>query len=79
MVMVMLMMKNNIYSDDNVNGDGADVSGGGSGMMIVMIVMAYVFPLILSQAIVFVVGGGNYIEYQNLMDYAKVRAALFYS
>lgn len=24
------------------------------------------------QAIVFVVGGGNYIEYQNLADYAKV-------
>lgn len=24
------------------------------------------------QAIVFVVGGGNYIEYQNLLDYAKV-------
>lgn len=24
------------------------------------------------QAIVFVVGGGNYIEYQNLVDYAKV-------
>lgn len=23
-------------------------------------------------AIVFVVGGGNYIEYQNLVDYAKV-------
>lgn len=24
-------------------------------------------------AVVFVVGGGNYIEYQNLVDYAKVR------
>lgn len=24
------------------------------------------------QAIVFIVGGGNYIEYQNLMDYSKV-------
>jgi len=24
------------------------------------------------QALVFVVGGGNYIEYQNLVDYAKV-------
>jgi len=24
------------------------------------------------QAIVFVVGGGNYIEYQNLVDYTKV-------
>lgn len=24
-------------------------------------------------AIVFIVGGGNYIEYQNLVDYAKVR------
>lgn len=24
------------------------------------------------EAIVFVVGGGNYIEYQNLVDYAKV-------
>lgn len=23
-------------------------------------------------AIVFVVGGGNYVEYQNLVDYAKV-------
>lgn len=23
-------------------------------------------------AIVFIVGGGNYIEYQNLVDYAKV-------
>lgn len=23
-------------------------------------------------AVVFVVGGGNYIEYQNLIDYAKV-------
>lgn len=25
------------------------------------------------QAIVFVVGGGNYIEYQNLVDYSKVQ------
>ena len=25
-----------------------------------------------SQAIVFIVGGGNYIEYQNLQDYSKV-------
>lgn len=24
-------------------------------------------------AFVFIVGGGNYIEYQNLVDYAKVR------
>lgn len=24
-----------------------------------------------SEAIVFIVGGGNYIEYQNLMDYSK--------
>ena len=24
------------------------------------------------QAIVFMVGGGNYIEYQNLVDYSKV-------
>jgi hypothetical protein len=30
------------------------------------------FCCISSQAIVFVVGGGNYIEYQNLMDYSKV-------
>jgi len=27
---------------------------------------------LLFQALVFVVGGGNYIEYQNLVDYAKV-------
>lgn len=36
---------------------------------------AYLFFFILSfitQAIVFVVGGGNYIEYQNLMDYSRV-------
>lgn len=32
--------------------------------------------LILLQAIVFMVGGGNYIEYQNLMDYAKVNEHL---
>lgn len=25
------------------------------------------------EAIVFVVGGGNYIEYQNLVDYCKVK------
>ncbi len=25
------------------------------------------------EAIVFIVGGGNYIEYQNLVDYCKVR------
>lgn len=25
------------------------------------------------EGIVFVVGGGNYIEYQNLMDYVKVK------
>jgi len=25
------------------------------------------------EAIVFMVGGGNYIEYQNLVDYTKVR------
>ena len=25
------------------------------------------------EAMVFIVGGGNYIEYQNLMDYVKVR------
>lgn len=29
------------------------------------------------EAIVFVVGGGNYIEYQNLVDYCKVRIAAF--
>uniref|UniRef100_A0A671MPX7 Sec1 family domain-containing protein 1 n=1 Tax=Sinocyclocheilus anshuiensis TaxID=1608454 RepID=A0A671MPX7_9TELE len=29
--------------------------------------------MIISQAIVFVVGGGNYIEYQNLVDYTKAR------
>ena len=28
--------------------------------------------LLQFQAIVFVVGGGNYIEYQNLVDYLKV-------
>jgi len=28
--------------------------------------------MLLFQALVFVVGGGNYIEYQNLVDYAKV-------
>ena len=28
------------------------------------------------QAVVFVVGGGNYIEYQNLVDYLKVITAL---
>lgn len=27
-------------------------------------------------AIVFVIGGGNYIEYQNLVDYIKVRRKL---
>lgn len=27
-------------------------------------------------AIVFIVGGGNYIEYQNLVDYAKVGSSL---
>jgi hypothetical protein len=27
---------------------------------------------ISNEAIVFIVGGGNYIEYQNLVDYAKV-------
>lgn len=33
-------------------------------------------------AVVFIVGGGNYIEYQNLVDYAKVifkKIALKYS
>lgn len=29
-------------------------------------------------AMVFVVGGGNYIEYQNLVDYAKVRTTLMF-
>ena len=29
------------------------------------------------QAIVFIVGGGNYIEYQNLVDYLKVCSVLF--
>ena len=29
------------------------------------------------QAVVFVIGGGNYIEYQNLVDYVKVSALLF--
>lgn len=28
------------------------------------------------EAIVFVIGGGNYIEYQNLQDYAKVISTL---
>lgn len=27
---------------------------------------------VFQEAIVFIVGGGNYIEYQNLMDYVKV-------
>lgn len=30
------------------------------------------FILFLLQAIVFIVGGGDYIEYQNLQDYSKV-------
>ena len=28
--------------------------------------------VVVWQAIVFMVGGGNYIEYQNLVDYCKV-------
>lgn len=36
----------------------------------------YLFLFILEQAIVFVVGGGNYIEYQNLMEYSKVSKLL---
>ena len=28
--------------------------------------------MVALQAIVFMVGGGNYIEYQNLVDYSKV-------
>lgn len=27
----------------------------------------------VSDALVFVIGGGNYIEYQNLLDHAKVK------
>lgn len=27
-----------------------------------------------NEAIVFIVGGGNYIEYQNLVDYCKVKS-----
>lgn len=30
-----------------------------------------------NEAIVFVVGGGNYIEYQNLVDYCKVCGILY--
>lgn len=29
-----------------------------------------------TEAIVFVIGGGNYIEYQNLVDYTRVRTLL---
>ena len=29
------------------------------------------------EAIVFIVGGGNYIEYQNLIDYVKVRSFFY--
>lgn len=29
-------------------------------------------------AIVFIVGGGNYIEYQNLVDYAKASMVILY-
>ncbi len=29
-----------------------------------------------NDAIVFMIGGGNYIEYQNLQDYAKTRAPM---
>lgn len=35
-----------------------------------MLLMINYFAVL--QAIVFIVGGGNYIEYQNLMDYSKV-------
>ena len=31
-----------------------------------------VYKFFFSQAYVFMVGGGNYIEYQNLVDYVKV-------
>jgi len=31
------------------------------------------------EAIVFMVGGGNYIEYQNLVDYTKVSKIIFWS
>ena len=33
--------------------------------------------MFIFQAVVFVIGGGNYIEYQNLVDYVKVSAWLF--
>lgn len=29
-------------------------------------------PQLFNEAIVFVVGGGNYLEYQNLCEYSKV-------
>lgn len=35
-----------------------------------------IVSFICAQAIVFVVGGGNYIEYQNLMEYSKVSKLL---
>lgn len=31
-----------------------------------------------TEAIVFVIGGGNYIEYQNLVDYTRVSVTLLY-
>lgn len=39
-------------------------------------VLPFAFALVCGklQAVVFVIGGGNYIEYQNLMDYCGSKA-----
>lgn len=54
---------------------------GGGALICVYVCIMYmnlsVRSRLLFQAIVFVVGGGNYIEYQNLVDYTKV--ASYYS
>ena len=41
-------------------------------ILLYMCVPSLVFCLYHFQIIVFIVGGGNYIEYQNLQDYSKV-------
>ena len=46
-------------------------------LILIILLVLVLISVHVQQAIVFIVGGGNYIEYQNLVDYSKVSVLIF--
>lgn len=74
------MAGNSSGTNSNLSGSNSGRSGGAEGDLLWFdprLLRPNDAPLTprttpFQEAVVFIVGGGNYIEYQNLVDYAKV-------